>query len=158
MFDVGRYREVLSAYWQVDNHEHINSLSEIILGQTKAYVFFEKNYGDLHSYVRQKKRLKEEEAVRLFRQILSAVEHCHNNGIILRDLKLRKFVFKDPARCILLSAIWAHSYKCFYIFGGARCSSVVRAFAHGAMGRRIDPSWGGLVELFLVPASAPRLM
>ena len=24
---------------------------------------------------------------------------------------------------------------------GARCSSVVRAFTHGAMGRRIDPSW-----------------
>ena len=23
---------------------------------------------------------------------------------------------------------------------GARCSSVVRAFAHGAMGRRVDPS------------------
>ena len=25
-------------------------------------------------------------------------------------------------------------------------SSVVRAFAHGAMGRRIDPSWGGPIE------------
>ena len=25
--------------------------------------------------------------------------------------------------------------------GGARCSSVVRAFTHDAMGRRIDPSW-----------------
>ena len=24
---------------------------------------------------------------------------------------------------------------------GARCSSVVRAFAHRAMGRQIDPSW-----------------
>ena len=24
---------------------------------------------------------------------------------------------------------------------GARCSSVVRVFAHGAMGRQIDPSW-----------------
>ena len=24
---------------------------------------------------------------------------------------------------------------------GARCSSVVRAFAHGAMDRQIDPSW-----------------
>ena len=34
----------------------------------------------------------------------------------------------------------------------------VRAFAHGAMGRRIDPSWGGPIELFLVPASAPRLV
>ena len=40
-----------------------------------------------------------------------------------------------------------------------KCSSVVRAFAHGAMGRRIDPSWGGPIELFLVvPASAPRLV
>ena len=28
-----------------------------------------------------------------------------------------------------------------FSFLGARCSSVVRAFAHGAMGRRIDPSW-----------------
>ena len=26
---------------------------------------------------------------------------------------------------------------------GVRCSSTVRAFAHGAMGHRIDPSWGG---------------
>ena len=32
-------------------------------------------------------------------------------------------------------------YVCIYLFVGARCSSVVRAFAHGAMGRRIDPSW-----------------
>ena len=30
--------------------------------------------------------------------------------------------------------------------GGARCSSV------------IDPSWGGPIELFLVPARAPRLV
>ena len=37
----------------------------------------------------------------------------------------------------------------------AKCSSVVRAFAHGAMGRRIDPSWGEPTELFLVPPSAP---
>ena len=41
---------------------------------------------------------------------------------------------------------------------GARCSSVVRAFAHGAMGRRIDPLWGGPIELFLIPATAPRLV
>ena len=46
--------------------------------------------------------------------------------------------------------------KCIYVsiyfqVSGARCSSVVRVFAHGAMGRRIDPSWGGPIELFLVP-------
>ena len=26
---------------------------------------------------------------------------------------------------------------------------MVRAFAHGAVGRRIDPSWGGPIELHL---------
>ena len=31
---------------------------------------------------------------------------------------------------------------------------MVRAVTHGAMGRRIDPSWGGPIELFLVPSGA----
>ena len=41
---------------------------------------------------------------------------------------------------------------------GARCSSVVRAFAHGAVGRRFNPSWCGPIELFIIPASAPQLV
>ena len=49
-------------------------------------------------------------------------------------------------------------YVCIYACMRARCSSVVRAFAHGAIGRRIDPSWGEPIELFLVSASAPRLV
>ena len=32
---------------------------------------------------------------------------------------------------------------------------MVTVFAHGAIGRRIDPSWGGPIELVLVPASVP---
>ena len=32
---------------------------------------------------------------------------------------------------------------------------MVRAFAHGAMGRRIDPSCGAPIELFLAPVSDP---
>ena len=35
---------------------------------------------------------------------------------------------------------------------------MVGVFAHGAIGRQIDPSWGGPIELFLTPASAPRLV
>ena len=44
---------------------------------------------------------------------------------------------------ILLLLLW------LLLIYEARCSSVVRAFAHCAMGRRIDPSWGGSIELFL---------
>ena len=32
---------------------------------------------------------------------------------------------------------------------------MLRVFAHGAMGHRIDPSWGVPIELFLFSASAP---
>ena len=38
------------------------------------------------------------------------------------------------------------------------CSSVVRAFTHDTMGRQIDPSYGEPIELFHIPASAPRLV
>ena len=44
------------------------------------------------------------------------------------------------------------------ISSGARFSSVVRVFAHGAMGRRIDLSWCGPIGLFLVPACDPLLV
>lgn len=70
----------------------------MVLGEANVYIFFERNYGDMHSYVRTCKRLQEDEAVRLFDQMAAAVAHCHENGVILRDLKLRKFVFTDPQR------------------------------------------------------------
>ena len=57
------------------------------------------------------------------------------------------------ARCSSMVRAFTHG-----AMGGARCSSMVRAFTHGAMGRQIDPLWGGLIELFLVPVSAPRLV
>ena len=41
---------------------------------------------------------------------------------------------------------------------GDRHVAVVRAFAHGVMAHRIDPSWGGPIEIFLIPASAPQLV
>ena len=60
------------------------------------------------------------------------------------------------------------SYFSFHPIG-ARCSSVVRAITHGAIGRRIDPSWsgpiefvgsilhGGPIELFLVPSNRSEM-
>lgn len=101
-FDLKSYRVALSPYWQVDDSEHIASISHIVLGETLAYIFFPRTHGDLHSYVRHKKRLSEDEARRLFRQIVSAICSCHDNGVILRDLKLRKFVFQDEERTHLL--------------------------------------------------------
>ena len=67
---------------------------------------------------------------------------------------------QNPLRKLVNILLYDFSPRCFescfhFSIQGARCSSVVRAIAHGAMGHRIDPSWGGPIELFLVPASAP---
>ena len=60
-------------------------------------------------------------------------------------------------RSIVHGVVDPLSYSSFQ--PGVRCSSMVRAFVHGAMGRQVDRSWGGgTIELFLVPASAPRLV
>ena len=44
----------------------------------------------------------------------------------------------DELKALLLNSSVTIDIVCIQ---GARRSSVVRAFAHGAMGRRIDPSW-----------------
>lgn len=73
-------------------------INEIIQGNKYVYVFFDKHYGDLHSYVRSKRKLKEGEAMRLYKQIAEAVAQCHECGVVIRDLKLRKFVFTDQEK------------------------------------------------------------
>jgi len=87
---------VLSGYLRMEGNPGINCIERIFVGPKHTYVLFPPSHGDLHSYVRSKKRLVESEAISLFHQIATIVNDCHQNGICLRDLKLRKFVFRDP--------------------------------------------------------------
>lgn len=92
---------LLSAHFRVDGHPALNSLREVMLGSKHMYLVFPASHGDLHTHVRTRRRLRESEARRLFRQMAECVRHCHENGIVLRDLKLRKFVFTDRQRTSL---------------------------------------------------------
>lgn len=89
---------LISAHYRLDSHPRVSSLHEVLVGRRYLYLVFPKAHGDLHSYVRSRKRLRESEAKKLFRQISETVQICHQNGIVLRDLKLRKFVFSDQQK------------------------------------------------------------
>lgn len=44
--------------------------------------------GDLLQYVKQKKRLEENEAKYIFKQIVYGLAHCHCRSVLHRDIKL----------------------------------------------------------------------
>lgn len=43
--------------------------------------------GEIFDHLVTNGRMKEEEAARVFSQIVSAVDYCHRNGVVHRDLK-----------------------------------------------------------------------
>ncbi|XP_064204194.1 tribbles homolog 1 [Anguilla rostrata] len=98
VFTMATYQEKIRAHGVLSAHGNVSQIRDIVLGDQKAYVFLEKDYGDMHTFVKSRKRLGEEQASRLFRQVVRAVAHCHRAGVVLGDLKLRKFVFSDEKR------------------------------------------------------------
>ena len=105
---LNKYQEILAPYFRLGSHDGVVQLQEVIVGASCAYAFFARHYGDMHSHVRAARRLKDTDAAHLFEQIASVVAHCHESGIVLRDLKLRKFVFKDPEKYVLLDVVCWH--------------------------------------------------
>lgn len=71
---------------------------DITVIQDKAFVIIRKTYGDLHNYLKQRKRLSEAQAAPIFHQIVCLVRDAHCRNIALRDLKLKKFVFVEHQR------------------------------------------------------------
>ena len=59
------------------------------------------------------------------------VDTCWRSGLFLEQ--------KHSIGCLTASITLKTTVVVVQV--GARCSSVVRAFTHGAMGRQIDPLW-----------------
>uniref|UniRef100_U3F2F3 Tribbles homolog 3 n=1 Tax=Callithrix jacchus TaxID=9483 RepID=U3F2F3_CALJA len=89
---------VLEPYARLPPHKHVAQPTEVLAGTQLLYAFFTRTHGDMHSLVRNRRRIPEPEAAALFRQMATAVAHCHQHGLVLRDLKLRRFVFTDCER------------------------------------------------------------
>ncbi|CAK9148032.1 unnamed protein product [Ilex paraguariensis] len=69
-------------------HPHIIRLYEVIETPVDIYVVMEYvKSGELFDYIVEKGRVHEDEARKLFQQIISGVEYCHRNMVVHRDLK-----------------------------------------------------------------------
>lgn len=105
------YGKTMSVYYLVGKHPNINTIADKVILPTKVYAFYTPGQAmpnkpqtegfkadNLHNFIRCKTRLAEHEAAPLFRQAVKAVAHCHKNNVVLKDLKLRKFIFRDKER------------------------------------------------------------
>nr|KYP63801.1 CBL-interacting serine/threonine-protein kinase 11 [Cajanus cajan] len=71
------------------HHRNIINLFEVLATKTKIYFIMEfAAGGELFHEVAGKGRFTEEGARFYFRQLISAVKHCHARGVFHRDLKL----------------------------------------------------------------------
>lgn len=97
---LNKFRTVISDEDQVDEKVWPRD-TKLLKSVTdkKFYIVSLRHYGTLHSYVIDKKKLSETECRLIFYQILQIVAFCHERGIVLRDIKLRKFVFTDD-QCV----------------------------------------------------------
>lgn len=78
------------------HHPFIASLKEMIILDPYYYLFMEYvNGGQLLDYIISHGKLKEKQARRFARQILSALDYCHRNSIVHRDLKIENILISQ---------------------------------------------------------------
>lgn len=70
-------------------HPNIAPLYEVIDSPTDTYLVLENiGGGELYDYLAEQGRLEEDEARRLFQQLINGIDYCHSKDIVHRDLKL----------------------------------------------------------------------
>ncbi|KAJ3089658.1 hypothetical protein HK102_005844 [Quaeritorhiza haematococci] len=83
-------------------HPNIVTLYEVVLWEKFYYFFFElADGGQMLDYIISHGKLKEKTARKFVRQILSAVDYCHQNSVVHRDLKIEN-VLIDKSGAIKL--------------------------------------------------------
>ncbi len=67
--------------------------------------------GELFDYIVKKKRLKEDEACRLFHQLIDGIEHIHKIGVMHRDLKPENILLDYKMNLRIVDFGLSNTYK-----------------------------------------------
>jgi len=75
------------------NHPYICSMKDVVRTSYHWYMLFEYvNGGQMLDYIISHGKLKEKQARKFARQIASALDYCHRNNIVHRDLKIENIL------------------------------------------------------------------
>ncbi|XP_060627731.2 testis-specific serine/threonine-protein kinase 5-like isoform X2 [Anolis sagrei] len=135
-------------------YKHLNviQLYEMYRNNKRTYLVLElASRGDLLEHInatsdrRELPGLEEEEARRLFRQIVSAVAHCHNVGIVHRDLKCENILLDERGFIKLTDFGFANRYSLKNSLMSTFCGSVAYTAPEILMSKKYN---GELADLW----------
>ncbi|XP_062987323.1 testis-specific serine/threonine-protein kinase 5-like [Elgaria multicarinata webbii] len=135
-------------------YKHLNviQLYEMYRNTKRTYLVLElASRGDLLEHInatsdrRECPGLEEEEARRLFRQIVSAVAHCHNVGIVHRDLKCENVLLDERGFIKLTDFGFANRYSLKNSLMNTFCGSVAYTAPEILMSKKYN---GELADLW----------
>lgn len=84
------------------DHQHVINLYQVMETQDECFVIMEyASGGELIDYIAARSRLTEKEARKFFRQIISAMDHCHLANVVHRDLKLENLLLTSEKNILI---------------------------------------------------------
>lgn len=81
-----RHDNIVRLYESFESVQHIVFVMEVCGG------------GDLLTYVRRRRRLKEDVACHIFKQIVTGLQYCHSQSILHRDIKLDNILLTSQGK------------------------------------------------------------
>ncbi|XP_045407165.1 serine/threonine-protein kinase MARK2-like [Lemur catta] len=142
------------------NHPNILKLLDVIEDEeTLGLVMEYTSGGDLSGLITKRPGLNEEEACPIFRQLLAAVQYCHENHIIHRDLKPNNILLDEHGNVKLadfgLSATFNEEDH-LALFSGTPAFSAPEMFLHEEyVGPEVDVWSLGAVLYYMIAGRVP---
>ena len=78
------------------NHPHIMRVYELVESADGVFIVME--YlpgGELYDLILKKQKFTEDEARKIFQQLICAIEYCHSHGVVHRDIKPENILLDD---------------------------------------------------------------
>jgi len=92
------WRSVLERMINLDAHSHVLGLRMVCEDEGHYYIIMERcSGGELFDFLSTETDVPERECKRIMREILEAVTHIHEQGIIHRDIKPENIMFHDTS-------------------------------------------------------------
>lgn len=96
--DIRREMSILRAL----SHPNIMHLHEVMVSKSRVYLVMDlARGGDFFKMISEEGRLEEPVARKYFRQLVDAVDHCHQRGVYHRDLKPENILLNDDGDLVV---------------------------------------------------------